>query len=178
MPGGLACAPPTLDSGGGAGCGLEPRVPASGPKAVVNTRTQWTRGGEGRDRPVGVRELKVVQKHKQACGRERGPLWRSGGPSSLTPACAPQSPARRPCLSSLTPACTPQSPARWSCLCLQGWVVWGADPDAEAGPCKSRPQSAFGSSGSPGLSLGPGHPVCAQGLPPDLSVWVGGVSSS
>ena len=112
-----------------------------------------------------MRELKVVQKHKQACGREQGPLWRSGGPSSLTPACAPQSPARRPCLSSLTPACTPQSPARRSCLCLQGWVVWGVDPDVEAGPCESCPPSAFGSSGSPGLSLGPGHPVCAQGLP-------------
>lgn len=79
-------------------------------------------GGEGRGaQPVGARELKVVQKHKQACGRERGPLWRSGGPSSLTPACTPQSPARRPC------------------LCLQGWVVWGADPDAKAGPCESRP---------------------------------------
>ena len=125
-----------------------------------------------------VRELKVVQKHKQACGREQGPLWRSGGPSSLTPACAPQSPARRPCLSSLTPACTPQSPARRSCLCLQGWVVWGVDPDVEAGPCESCPPSAFGSSGSPGLSLGPGHPVCAQGLPPDFRVWVSGVSSS
>lgn len=139
-------------------------MPASGPEAIVNTRTQWT-GGPGAGRVVGhglvgVRELKAVQKHKQACGRKQGPLWRSGGPSSLTPACTPRSPARRPC------------------LCLKGWVVWGADPDVEAGPCESRPPSAFRSSGSPGLSLGPGHPVCAQGLPPDLRVWVGGVSSS
>lgn len=50
-----------------------------------------------------------------------GPQWRGGGPSSLTP------------------ACVPQSPALWPRLCLWGWAVWGGGPTWRPGRLRDAP---------------------------------------
>lgn len=107
----------------------------------------WARGAEG-----GAEEQTGLL-------QGGGPQWRGGGPSSLTPACVPQSPALRPR------------------LCLRGWAVWGGGPTWRPGRLRAAPPASW-SSGGPGLSLGPVTPSVHTGPPLDPGVWVSGLSSS